>query len=81
MVKVRLGGTLMPHDGSSTEFEVEATTIHDMLAKLGDQYPELKPIIHRGVAVAIDGTIYRGAFLKPIPEGAEVFLLPHVAGG
>ena len=81
MVKVRLGGTLMSSKAGGNEFEVEATTIQEMLAKLADQHPELKPVIERGVAVAIDGTIYRGAFLKPIPEGAEVFLLPHVAGG
>ena len=32
-------------------------------------------------AVAIDGTIYRDTWSKELPKGAEVFLLPRLAGG
>jgi len=35
----------------------------------------LRPALDRGVSVAVDGTIYRGAFLAPISEGSEVYLL------
>ena len=41
-----------------------------MLARLASN-PELKPILDRGVAVAVNGTIYRGAFLAQIPDGAR----------
>jgi hypothetical protein len=41
----------------------------------------LGPVLDRGVTVAVDGTIYRGAFLAPIPEGSEVYLLPALVGG
>ncbi len=81
MLHVKLGGPLMSQAGGATEFEVEAATIREMLVRLGEQYPQLKPILDRGVAVAVNGTIYRGAFLAPIPEGAEVFILPPLVGG
>jgi molybdopterin converting factor small subunit len=71
----------MSQAGGATEFEVEAATIRELLERLGALYPQLKPVLDRGVAVAIDGTIYRGAFLAPIPEGSEVYLLPALAGG
>ena len=81
MVRVRLGGPLMSQAGGATEFEVEATTIRELLARLGELYPQLRPILDRGVTVAVNGTIYRGAFLAPIPDGSEVYLLPAMAGG
>ena len=81
MVRVRLGGPLMSQAGGVTEFDVEATTIRELLARLGELYPQLRPILDRGVAVAVNGTIYRGAFLAPIPDGSEVYLLPAAAGG
>jgi molybdopterin converting factor small subunit len=81
MVRVRLGGPLMSQAGGATEFEVEATTIRELLARLGELYPQLRPILDRGVTVAVNGTIYRGAFLAPIPDGSEVYLLPALTGG
>ena len=64
-----------------TEFEVEAATIRELLTRLGELYPELRGVLDRGVAVAVNGTIYRGAFLAPLPEGSEVYLLPALVGG
>jgi molybdopterin converting factor small subunit len=81
MLRVRLGGPLMSQAGGRTEFEVEARTIRELLTRLGERYPELKPVLDRGVAVAVNGTIYRGAFLEPIPEESEVYLIPAIAGG
>ena len=84
MIRVRLGGPLMSLAGGVTEFEIEARearTIRGMLDALGTRHPQLQPILARGVAVAIDGTIYREAFLQPIPDGAEVYLLPQLVGG
>jgi molybdopterin converting factor small subunit len=81
MLRVRLGGPLMSQAGGNTEFVVDARTIREMLARLGEMHPELRPVLERGVAVAVNGTIYRGAFLTEIPDGSEVFILPPVAGG
>lgn len=81
MVCVKLGGPLMSQVDGKTEFEVEATTIRELLVRLGELYPQMKPVLDRGVAVAINGTVYRGAFLAPIPDDSEVYLLPALAGG
>jgi sulfur-carrier protein len=81
MIRVRLGGPLMSQASGATEFDVEAASIRELLARLGELYPQLRPILDRGVAVAVNGTIYRGAFLAPIPDGSEVYLLPALAGG
>jgi molybdopterin converting factor small subunit len=71
----------MSQAGGITEFLVDATTIREMLTLLGEAHPELRSVLERGVAVAVNGTIYRGAFLTKIPDGSEVYLLPPVAGG
>lgn len=71
----------MSQAGGVTEFLVEATTIREMLTRLGKAHPELRPVLARGVAVSVNGTIYRGAFLAEIPDGSEVYVLPPLAGG
>ena len=38
-------------------------------------------MLERGVSVSIDGVIYREDRLRPIPPGAEIFILPRMAGG
>jgi molybdopterin synthase sulfur carrier subunit len=38
-------------------------------------------LLDQGVAVAVDGAIYRGSLLQPLPPQAEVFILPRLAGG
>ena len=81
MVRVRLGGPLMSQAGGITEFEIEAATIRDLLARLGERYPQLQPMLEKGVSIAVDGTIYRGSTLAAIADGSEVFLLPALTGG
>ncbi len=81
MVRVMLGGTLKNAAGGQSEFEVEAANIRQLLNGLGRQHPKLKDVLDEGVAVAIDGRIYRDAWLEPIPPGSEVFILPRMAGG
>ena len=81
MIEVQLGATLRSMAGGRTSFPLEAANIKQLLDRLGETYPELAPILERGVAVAINGQLYKNAWLQPIPEGAEVFLMPRVAGG
>jgi len=81
MVQVKLSGTLKSAAGNRAELAVEAATINELLTRLGQDHPKLKPLIERGVAVSIDGQIYRDDLFRPIPPGAEVFLLPRLAGG
>jgi len=81
MVRVTLGGTLKNAAGGQSEFDVEADNIRQILDQLGNQAPQLKPVLDKGVAVAIDGRIYRDAWLEPVPPDSEVFILPRLAGG
>ena len=81
MVRVVLTGNLRQLTGGETELELDAGTIRQLFRALGERYPDLKPHLEEGVAVAIDGEIFQDALLQPIPAGAEVHLLPQIAGG
>ncbi|HKF70308.1 MAG TPA: MoaD/ThiS family protein [Stellaceae bacterium] len=81
MVQVTLSGPLKVAAGGRAQVEVEAATIQQLLTRLEKAHPKLKPLIERGVAVAIDGEIYRDDWLRAIPPGSEVVLLPRMAGG
>ena len=81
-VHVRLvGGVLMSAAGGKTEFHLQAANIWQLLDQLGTEYPELKPILAKGVAVAINGLVYRASWLHPIPKDAEVVIMPPLQGG
>ena len=45
-------------------FEVEAANIQQMLKRLGEDHPKLKPMLERGVSVSIDGQIYRDDWFR-----------------
>lgn len=81
MVEVTLWGSLGALAGGQSKVEIEAKDIRELFRKLAEQYPGLEPWIDKGIAVAIDGTIYRDTWSKKLPEGAEIFLLPRLAGG
>lgn len=81
MVAVRLWGALVAVAGGKDRLEIDARDIRELFRKLAEQHPGFEPFIDRGIAVAIDGTIYRDTWSKKLPEGAEIFLLPRLAGG
>jgi molybdopterin synthase sulfur carrier subunit len=81
MPEVRLFGGLREAADGAESVEVEGTTIRELLNNLGRKYPLMRKRINRGIAVSIDGTIYRDDWDQPIPEGAEVGLLVRIAGG
>lgn len=60
---------------------MQAATIRELFRKLSEQYPGMEPHIKRGVAVSIDGKIYRDQWDTPLPPGAEIYLMPRVPGG
>lgn len=81
MAHVTLMGNLRQYTGGITQLEVDAANVRQLFRKLGDKFPELAPHLEEGLAVAIDGQIYQDALLEPIGEGAEVHILPQIAGG
>ena len=81
MVEVTLWGSLGAAAGSKNKLDIEAKDIRELFRKLTEQYPGLEPYIERGIAVSIDGVIYRDTWSKELPQGAEIFLLPRLVGG
>jgi len=81
LVHVKLGGTLKSYARGREGFDLEAANVREMLERLGEACPALKPLLERGVAVAIDGAIYREAWFQPLRSESEIFILPKLAGG
>lgn len=81
MPEVELFGGLRDAVNGAESIRVDGTTIHELLQNLVLEYPTMRERIDQGIAVAIDGVIYRDNWEQPIPEGAEVVLLTRIAGG
>ncbi len=48
---------------------------------LAEQYPAIEPHLQRGIAVSINGKIYRDTWDQALPADAEIYLLPRIPGG
>lgn len=81
MVVVSLSSGFRDAADGAASVEIEAATIRELLRLLLARFPRMEPLFDEGVAVSIDGEIYRDIRDLPIPEGAEVFLLPRLQGG
>ena len=81
MPDVELFAGLRDAVGGAKSVQVEGTTIRELLQNIAREHPSLRQRIEQGVAVAIDGDIYRDDWDQQIPEGAEVVLLSRIAGG
>ena len=80
-MKIDLSSPLRAAADGMGSFNVEARTIHELLQRLVERYPGMQKHIDQGVAVAIDGTIYRDDRSIEIPEHSEVYILPRIEGG
>lgn len=80
-MQVSLTGSLRSAAGGAASVEIEADTIAELLARLVERYPQMNEQMAAGIAVSINGDIYRDEHGKKIPAGAEVFLLPRIPGG
>ena len=81
MVQVMLWGSLAAAAEGNSKVEIEARDIRELFKRLSERFPSLEPFVDRGLAVAIDGTIYRDTWSKELPTGAEIYLLPRLTGG
>jgi len=79
--KVYLWGGLRPFVAGAESIELSANTIRELMRVLGEQYPKLQPQIDEGIAVSVNGTIYRDDWSQKLPTGAEIYLLPRIEGG
>ena len=67
--------------GGAEVVEIEAGTIRELMTKIVERYPKMMQHLDSGIAVAINGEIYRDNWEVKIPAKAEVFLLPRIQGG
>lgn len=81
MAHVTLVGNLRQYTGGVTELDIEASSIRQLFARLGELHPELAPHLEEGLAVAIDGQIYQDTLIQPIEPDSDVHILPQIAGG
>ena len=80
-VEVQLSASLREFAGGAASISIEAATIRELLRKLVERYPRMQRHVDEGIAVSVNGEIYRDDRNQQIPEGAEVFLLPRIQGG
>ena len=77
MAKVVVWGSLKLHTGGKAELEIEAGNVRELLDRLGETYPGLKPQLLRGVSVAIDGVIFRDGWHEKLgPQTKQVTVPP-----
>ncbi len=81
MVRVAIWGSLRAATGGRAEVEVEANNLRELLDRLAEAYPGIRPQIDRGVSVSIDGLIYNDSWFTPVRPDSEVVLLPRIVGG
>ncbi|HZZ96977.1 MAG TPA: ubiquitin-like small modifier protein 1 [Jatrophihabitantaceae bacterium] len=93
MTTVVLPGVLRQHADGAGTVDVElatGATVGDLLDELARRHPALarrvrdeRGELRRFVNVYVDGTDARadGGLAAPVPTGAEVLILPSIAGG
>jgi hypothetical protein len=55
--------------------------VEEMMQALLLRFPDLQEHLDRGVAVSINGQIFRDDWTVSIPQNAEVYLIPRIEGG
>lgn len=87
MATVRLPAALREYAGGAPILQVEGSTVGDVLAALGEQWPAVgrrildeQGQIRRHVFVFVGDTRTR-ALNDRVPPGTEVTILPAVSGG
>jgi molybdopterin synthase sulfur carrier subunit len=81
VARITLSSSLAPFTAGVLELELEVANVRQLFQMLGERYPELRPHLEAGIAVAIDDEIYQDALLQPIARDSEVILIPKIAGG
>lgn len=67
--------------GGASSVLIEASTIRELFHKMLEAYPQMDKHFESGIAVSIDGKIYRDQQDTSLPVGAEIYLMPRLAGG
>jgi molybdopterin converting factor small subunit len=64
------------------EFDVEATTMRDVIKALDELHPGLGEHLEEETTVAIDGEIHdQPTYFQKVRQGCEIFFIPKLEGG
>lgn len=87
MPTVRIPALFRERCGGAAAVTVEGSTLGEVLQALDRHCPGLSALLVDGgglrpeLSVAIDGEVVAGALHEPVPAGAEIVILPALAGG
>ena len=81
MVNVSFISSFRSALGGADTLEIEATTLRELMRILVVKYPRMQKYIDEGIALAINGEIYRDNWDVENRDGSEVFLMPRIQGG
>lgn len=89
-VEVRIPTVLRSHAGGASTVQLSGETLGEVLAKLVAEYPGMAGqvvqedgALHKFVNIYVndDDVRYLQGLDTPVPDGAEISILPAVAGG
>ena len=81
MLKVCLSGPLKNAADGAASVSINATTIRELFRELIKHYPDMQSQVDDGIAISVNGQIFRDSWSENIPKDAEIFLLPRIQGG
>ena len=81
MLKVCLSGPLKTAADGATSVAINAEPIRELLRELVKHYPDMQSQLDDGIAISVNGQIFRDSWSENIPKDAEIFLLPRIQGG
>ena len=81
MAIVHIPPGMRQYTGGAESVEVKAGQIRHVLREVGETYPDLEPILEKGTAVSIDGTMIQTPLLERVGSDSEVHLVPPMSGG
>lgn len=87
MAQVFIPSSLRSLSGGREVVTVSGTTVRGVIEALDRECPGVAALviedsrIRRGLQIAVDGTVAALGLLEPVPEGAEIHILPAIGGG
>jgi molybdopterin converting factor small subunit len=70
------------YTGGVREFDIEATTMREVIKTLDAMYPGLGEHLEEETTVAIDGEIHdQPTYFQKLRQGSEIFFIPKIEGG
>ena len=87
MAVVHIPAAMRKHTNGETQADVPGSTLGEVMEHLAALYPDLKDRlvqgdrIKPGLVVFVNGEMADVYLNTPVPEGAELYFAPAIAGG